>query len=41
MDKCYKLHGYPPGFQKQSKSIAVANQVSSTTSAPLDSFDKS
>ena len=29
----YKLHGYPPGFQKKSKSIAVANQVSSSSSA--------
>uniref|UniRef100_A0A2N9FVF7 Integrase catalytic domain-containing protein n=1 Tax=Fagus sylvatica TaxID=28930 RepID=A0A2N9FVF7_FAGSY len=41
VDKCYKLHGYPPGFQKKSKSIAVANQVSGPISAPLDSFDKS
>uniref|UniRef100_A0A2N9F6B3 Integrase catalytic domain-containing protein n=1 Tax=Fagus sylvatica TaxID=28930 RepID=A0A2N9F6B3_FAGSY len=41
VDKCYKLHGYPPGFQKKSKSIAVANQVSGPFSAPLDSFDKS
>ena len=41
LDKCYKLHGYPSGFQKKSKSIVVANQVSGPISAPLDSFDKS
>uniref|UniRef100_A0A2N9FUQ8 Reverse transcriptase Ty1/copia-type domain-containing protein n=1 Tax=Fagus sylvatica TaxID=28930 RepID=A0A2N9FUQ8_FAGSY len=30
-EKCYKLHGYPPGFRGRNtvnKSIAVANQVS-------------
>jgi hypothetical protein len=41
MEKCYKLHGYPPGFQKKSKSIAVANQVSSSSSALLETTDSS
>ena len=27
MDKCYKLHGYPPGYKTRGKGIAV-NQVS-------------
>lgn len=30
MDKCYKLHGYPPGHKHKGKSNANANQVSSS-----------
>ena len=41
MEKCYKLHGYPPSFQKKSKSIAVANQVSSSSSAFPETTDGS
>jgi hypothetical protein len=29
-DKCYKLHGYPPGFRSKERNIAVASQVSSS-----------
>jgi hypothetical protein len=28
MDKCYKLHGYPPGYRTRGKAPAVANQTS-------------
>jgi hypothetical protein len=28
MDKCYKLHGYPPGYKTRGKAPAVANQTS-------------
>ena len=41
MEKCYKLHGYPPGFQRKSKSVAVVNQVSGPTSASIETFDNS
>ncbi len=41
MEKCYKLHGYPPGFQKKSKSVAANNQVSGPTSASVETFDNS
>jgi hypothetical protein len=27
-EKCYKLHGYPPGFQSRNKATPTANQVS-------------
>uniref|UniRef100_A0A2N9EDL8 Integrase catalytic domain-containing protein n=1 Tax=Fagus sylvatica TaxID=28930 RepID=A0A2N9EDL8_FAGSY len=27
-DKCYKLHGYPPGFRGKNKAPAMANQAS-------------
>ncbi|GMY38313.1 Zinc finger, CCHC-type superfamily [Fagus crenata] len=27
-DKCYKLHGYPPGFRGKNRNGASANQVS-------------
>ena len=26
-EKCYKLHGYPPGFHSKNKTAPVANQV--------------
>ena len=39
MEKCYKLHGYPPGFQKRNKSVAKANQVSSPISTPQENAD--
>jgi hypothetical protein len=31
MEKCYRLHGFPPGykFTKGKNSISTANQVSS------------
>jgi hypothetical protein len=41
VDKCYKFHGYPLGFQKKSKSVVVANQVSGPISTSLENFDKS
>jgi hypothetical protein len=41
MEKCYKLYGYPPGFQKKSKSVATVNQVSGPTSASVETFDNS
>ena len=28
MDKCYKLHGYPPGYKHKAKPNSNANQVS-------------
>ena len=28
MDKCYKLHGYPPGYKHKGKPNSNANQVS-------------
>jgi hypothetical protein len=41
MEKCYKLHGCPSGFQKKSKTVAVANQVSGPISASVETFDNS
>uniref|UniRef100_A0A2N9I2R8 Reverse transcriptase Ty1/copia-type domain-containing protein n=1 Tax=Fagus sylvatica TaxID=28930 RepID=A0A2N9I2R8_FAGSY len=41
MEKCYKLHGCPSGFQKKSKTVAVANQVSGPISALVETFDNS
>ena len=38
-DKCYKLHGHPPGFCSKGKYIAVANQVSSSAVPSSDSTD--
>ena len=29
MDKCYKLHGFPPGFKFKNNRNATAHQVSS------------
>ena len=29
IDKCYKLHGYPPGYKPKGRSNANTNQVSS------------
>ena len=28
VDKCYKLHGYPPGYKHKGSNQAMANQVS-------------
>ena len=28
VDKCYKLHGYPPGYKHKGKPNSNANQVS-------------
>ena len=36
-DKCYKLHGYPPGFRGKNRNGASANQVSG--SMPVGSND--
>ena len=33
IDKCYKLHGYPPGYKPKGRSNANANQVSSQFSS--------
>uniref|UniRef100_A0A2N9FQ69 Integrase catalytic domain-containing protein n=1 Tax=Fagus sylvatica TaxID=28930 RepID=A0A2N9FQ69_FAGSY len=38
-DKCYKLHGYPPGFRSKGKSVAVVNQVSRNAVVNSDSTD--
>jgi hypothetical protein len=38
-DKCYKLHGYPPGFRSKGKSVAVVNQVSRSAVPNSDSTD--
>ncbi|XP_075665332.1 uncharacterized protein LOC142634993 [Castanea sativa] len=35
-DKCYKLHGYPPGYKHKGNNKAMANQVS--TLLPLGNF---
>ena len=32
IEKCYKLHGYPPGYKPKGRSNANANQVSSNLS---------
>ena len=32
IEKCYKLHGYPPGYKPKGKSNANASQVSSNLS---------
>uniref|UniRef100_A0A2N9J288 Integrase catalytic domain-containing protein n=1 Tax=Fagus sylvatica TaxID=28930 RepID=A0A2N9J288_FAGSY len=29
-EKCYELHGYPPGFHSKNRAALVANQVSGT-----------
>ena len=33
VEKCYKLHGYPPEYKHKGKANATANQVSSNQSA--------
>uniref|UniRef100_A0A2N9EMF3 Reverse transcriptase Ty1/copia-type domain-containing protein n=1 Tax=Fagus sylvatica TaxID=28930 RepID=A0A2N9EMF3_FAGSY len=38
-DKCYKLHGYPPGFRSKGRNVAVANQVSSSAVPHSESAD--
>jgi hypothetical protein len=38
-DKCYKLHGYPPGFHSKGRNVAVANQVSSSAVPHSESAD--
>ena len=29
IEKCYKLHGYPPGYKPKGGNKAMANQVAS------------
>ena len=38
-DKCYKLHGYPPGFRGKNRNGASANQVSGSMSIGSNSHD--
>uniref|UniRef100_A0A2N9GDP6 CCHC-type domain-containing protein n=1 Tax=Fagus sylvatica TaxID=28930 RepID=A0A2N9GDP6_FAGSY len=38
-NKCYKLHGYPPGFRSKGRNIVVANQVSSSAVPHSESAD--
>ena len=38
IDKCYKLHGYPPGYKPKGKNNASANQVSSHLSNGAKNF---
>ena len=40
-EKCYKLHGYPPGFQRKPRNVPATNQVSGPMSMPSDSHDNS
>ena len=37
-EKCYKLHGYPPGYKPKGKNNASANQVSSHLSNGAENF---
>ncbi|XP_050211525.1 uncharacterized protein LOC126661707 [Mercurialis annua] len=40
IDKCYRKHGYPPGFQSKSKqAMSYANQVESVTSENTDNMN--
>ncbi|KAL4620721.1 hypothetical protein ACB092_06G176100 [Castanea dentata] len=36
IEKCYKLHGYPPEYKPKGKGNAIANRVSSTLSSGAD-----
>ena len=38
VEKCYKLHGYPPGYKPKGKNNASANQVSSYLSNGVENF---
>ena len=38
VEKCYKLHGYPPGYKPKGKSNASANQISSHLSNGVENF---
>jgi hypothetical protein len=40
-EKCYKLHGYPPGFQRKPRNAPAANQVSCPMTMPPDGHDNS
>ena len=40
-EKCYKLHGYPLGFQRKPRNAPVANQVSCPMTMPPDGHDNS
>ncbi|XP_019153627.1 PREDICTED: uncharacterized protein LOC109150175 [Ipomoea nil] len=35
-DKCYKLHGYPPGWRPRNRSIGAANQIQVAAQVPLE-----
>ena len=40
VERCYKLHGYPPGYNKSNKpKDAVANQVQSSEGVPNSTDD--
>ncbi|XP_019190006.1 PREDICTED: uncharacterized protein LOC109184460 [Ipomoea nil] len=36
IDKCYKKHGYPPGWKPRNKSMGSANQVQSSSQESLE-----
>ena len=38
-DKCYKLHGYPPGYKPKGGNKAMANQVASMQTTGSCGFD--
>jgi hypothetical protein len=40
-EKCYKLHGYPPGFQRKPRNAPAANQVSCSMTMPPNGHDNS
>jgi hypothetical protein len=40
-EKCYKLHGKPPGFQRKTRNAPAANQVSCPMTMPPNGHDNS
>ena len=40
-EKCYKLHGNPPGFQKKPRNAPAANQVSCPMTMPPNVHENS
>jgi hypothetical protein len=40
-EKCYKLHGYPPGFQRKPRNAPAANQVSCPMTMASNGHDNS
>uniref|UniRef100_A0A2N9G6D1 Integrase catalytic domain-containing protein n=1 Tax=Fagus sylvatica TaxID=28930 RepID=A0A2N9G6D1_FAGSY len=40
-EKCYKLHGYPPGFQRKPRNAPAANQVSCPITMASNGHDNS
>ena len=38
MDKCYKLHGFPPGYKTRGKAPIIANQTFLSGLDPMSMF---